>query len=519
MGRWRCIRCQFYGNQMPISAQKPMPDSALTASSPVPASLTRPQRPFTSRKKLLLEQAEKLANERDRWAGRHPYYYEEEWRYMRFLVPPGKRVLELGCGNGNLLNALRPSEGVGVDFSPTKIARAKAAYPHLTFICDDVENLTDAPEFATKFDVIVISDTIGSLDDCLATFHDLHRFCKPETRLIVSYYTRLWDPFLLLYTKLAASHRFVRRNWLTNQDIVNILQLADFDVIKREWRMLSPFRLFGLGRLINRFVATLPLVRKLCLRNYVVARPRPISLDTQLSVSIVIPCRNERGNIEAAVRRIPPFCPSIEIIFVEGNSSDGTWDEVQRVKHAYRQLRIKTFQQNGKGKGNAVIKGFAEATGDVLMILDADLTMPPEDLPKFYDALSSGKGEFINGSRLVYPMENEAMQFLNHIANYIFARLFSFLLNQRYTDTLCGTKVLMRRDYEEIARNRSYFGDFDPFGDFDLIFGAAKSNLKTAEVPIRYAAREYGETNVSRFRHGILLLRMVIFAFLKLKAL
>ncbi len=347
---------------MPISAQKPGPNSALKASSPGTSSLTRLQRPFSARKALLLEQAEKLAYERDRWVDRHPYYFEEEWRYMRFLLTPGKRVLDLGCGNGHLLNALQPSEGVGVDFSPTKIAQARKAYPRLTFICADIENLNDAPELAGKFDVIVMSDTIGSLDDCLATFQDLQRLCKPETRLIVSYYTRLWDPLLLLYTKLAASHRFVRRNWLSNQDIANILRLADFDVIKREWRMLSPFRLFGLGRLINRFVATLPLIRKLGLRNYVVARPRPLPLDTPLSASIVIPCRNERGNIEAAVRRIPRFCPNIEIIFVEGSSSDGTWEEVQRVTRDYPQHDIKAFQQSGKGKGDAVRKGFAEAT-------------------------------------------------------------------------------------------------------------------------------------------------------------
>lgn len=499
-----------------------MPPSVSTPNSNVAKSTavaSKSQRPFSHRKKLLLEQAEKLAYERDNWVARHPFYYEEEWRYLRFLVPPGKRVLDLGCGNGNLLNTLQPSEGVGVDFSPTKIARAKAAHPHLTFICDDVENLNNAPELAEKFDFIIISDTIGSLDDCLATFQGLHRFCKPETRLIVSYYTRLWDPFLLLYTKLAASHRFVRRNWLSNQDIANILQLADFDIVKREWRLLSPFRLLGLGRLINRFVATLPVIRKLSLRNYAVARPLPEQKARPLSASVVIPCRNERGNIEAAVQRIPPFSPNIEIIFVEGNSSDGTWEEVLRVKKAHPQLNIKTFQQAGKGKGDAVRKGFAEATNDLLMILDADLTMPPEDLPKYYDAIAAGKGEFINGSRLVYPQESDAMQLLNHIANYLFARMFSFLLNQRYTDTLCGTKVLLRRDYEEIARNRAYFGDFDPFGDFDLIFGASKMNLKTAEVPIRYAAREYGQTNISRFSHGWLLLRMVGFAFIKLKAL
>jgi glycosyltransferase involved in cell wall biosynthesis len=179
---------------------------------------------------------------------------------------------------------------------------------------------------------------------------------------------------------------------------------------------------------------------------------------------------------------------------------------------------IKAFKQSGTGKGDAVRKGFSEASGDVLMILDADLTMPPENLPKFYDALVSGKGEFINGSRLVYPLEKDAMRFLNLCANYLFALAFTFLLNQRHTDTLCGTKVLMRRDYDEIIRNRAYFGEFDPFGDFDLLFGASKLNLTTAEVPIRYTAREYGETQISRFRHGLLLLRMVIFAFRKLKA-
>lgn len=235
-------------------------------------------------------------------------------------------------------------------------------------------------------------------------------------------------------------------------------------------------------------------------------------------MSVVVPCRNERGNIDAIVRRIPHFCSDIEIIFVEGNSSDGTWEEVLRVKTAYPNLNIRAFQQPGKGKGDAVRKGFAEARGDVLMILDADLTMPAEDLPKYYDAIATGKGEFINGSRLIYPMDDRAMQFLNYIANHLFARAFSYLLNQRYTDTLCGTKVLRRQDYDEIARNRTYFGNFDPFGDFDLIFGAAKLNLKTAEVPIRYAAREYGQTNISRFYHGWLLLRMIAFAFIKFKA-
>jgi glycosyltransferase involved in cell wall biosynthesis len=237
----------------------------------------------------------------------------------------------------------------------------------------------------------------------------------------------------------------------------------------------------------------------------------------KLSATVVVPCRNEEGNIEAAVQRIPRFCEDLEIVFVEGNSQDNTLAEIERVIRGYPSLDIKLLVQEGVGKGDAVRKGFAHARGDILMILDADLTMPPEELPKFYEAIASGKGEFINGSRLVYPMEGQAMKFLNFWANRVFALLFTWLLNQRYTDTLCGTKVLKKSFYRKIEANRAYFGEFDPFGDFDLIFGAAKLNLKTVEIPIRYADREYGETQISRFRHGWLLVKMVIFAFRKLK--
>jgi glycosyltransferase involved in cell wall biosynthesis len=233
----------------------------------------------------------------------------------------------------------------------------------------------------------------------------------------------------------------------------------------------------------------------------------------------LIPCRNERGNIENAILRMPRFGSAQEILFVEGNSSDGTFEECERVRDAYGDSwDITVLKQDGKGKGDAVRKGFAAAKHDVLMILDADLTMPPEALPKYHAVIESGKAEFVNGTRLVYPMENEAMRPLNFIANRCFAYLFSYLVNTRLTDTLCGTKVLMRKDYEVIARERAYFGNFDPFGDFDLIFGAAKQNLKIIETPIHYKARTFGETQISRFRDGWLLLKMVWFAYRKLKA-
>ena len=472
-----------------------------------------------NRKQEILDAAQKRANERANWIKKNKYFFEEDWRYLRFLVPEGKRVLELGCGTGALLNAVRPSEGVGVDFSERMIECGKAQHPHLLFFCGDAERLEDIRGLQGTFDVIILPDTVGVLDDCLQAFKDLHRLCRPETRVIVTYHSPLWGPLSMLYARLRTGQPSIPQNWLSSADIANMLELADFEVIKREWRLLSPFRLLGLGRLINRFIATLPLVRQCCLRTYVVARPRPTSLPNDQPVSVIVPCRNERGNIEPAVRRLPGLSADMEIVFVEGGSSDGTWEEIQRVRAAHPDRDIKAFRQPGKGKGDAVRLGLSRARGDVLMILDGDLTMPPEELTKYYDALQSGKGEFINGSRLVYPLEKQAMRLLNQVANQIFALLFTYLLNQRYTDTLCGTKVLRRSDYREIERNRDYFGNFDPFGDFDLIFGASKLNLKTAEVPIRYKGREYGETQISRFRHGWLLLRMAWIAFMRMKAL
>lgn len=474
--------------------------------------------PVSARKRAIRELSERLSPEREKWLGRNAFFHDEDIRYMRFLIPEGLRVLDLGCGTGKLLAALKPSRGVGVDFSSGMIEVARSRHPDLEFLVGDVEDPGCIASLEGPFDIIIMSDTVGSLDDCEETFASLHQLCTRETRIVIAYYSRMWEPILNVAEKLGLMMPHLQQNWLSTEDIGNLLRLADFEVVKREWRQLIPKKLFGLGRLFNRYLAPLAIVRRACLRNYVVARPVRNKALGSLSTTVLIPCRNERGNIEAAIQRLPQFCEDMEIIYVEGHSKDGTLDEIHRVIAKYPEKDIKVFVQDGKGKGDAVRKGFANARGDVLMILDADLTVPPEALPKFYRALVTGKGEYINGTRLVYPMEDQAMRFLNLLANQIFAWLFSWLLNQRFTDTLCGTKVLTKRHYEQISANRHYFGDFDPFGDFDLIFGAAKMNLKVVEVPIAYASRTYGETQISRFRHGWLLLRMVVFAFRKLKA-
>ena len=489
-------------------------DGAEFATGPAPVPM------MSERKRKILAITEKLAPDIEAWRQRNRYFHDEDARYLQFLIRPGVRVLELGCGNGDLLASLSPSVGVGIDFSPAMVALAKQRHPAHEFILGDVENAETIRSLGPEpFDVILLSDTIGSLEDIQQSFELIHQLCTTETRIVVSYYSRFWEPIIRLAERVGLKMPTRTQNWLSTDDIRAILALADFEEIKQEWRQILPKRLLGLGPLVNRFLGALPLLRKLSVRTYLVLRSRRVLSTRQPSLSVIVPCRNERGNIEAAVRRLPQIAPMQEIIFIEGHSQDGTLDEINRVIAAYPHLRIKAAVQDGKGKGDAVRKGFDMAEGDLLMILDADLTMPPEDLGKYYDVLASGKGEFVNGSRLVYPMEDEAMRFLNLLANRVFAILFSYLLNQRFTDTLCGTKALSRAHYRQLVAGRSYFGNFDPFGDFDLIFGAAKLNLKSLEVPIRYMARTYGETQISRFRHGLLLLRMVIFAWWKLKAI
>jgi len=483
----------------------PKQDGAVAAVSP--------------RKRILRDQAEASAGEQYLGGKYNASYREDDLKFTRFLIPPGKRVLELGCGRGDMLATLKPSYGVGVDFSGRAIERARALHPDLHFILGDAEDPATLAAIEGPFDYVVIADTIGMFEDIDGTLRLVRDLCEPSTRIVIAYYSHLWEPVLKFAELLGLKSPQSQVNYVATVDFLNLMDLADFEVIRQEQRQLIPLRLFGLGPLINRYIAPLPGIRRLCLRTYLIGRPIQQFPDRKYSASVLIPCRNERGNIENAVLRMPRFGSAQEILFVEGNSSDGTFEECERVRDAYKgEWDIRVLKQDGKGKGDAVRKGFAAAKNDVLMILDADLTMPPEALPKYHAVIESGKAEFVNGTRLVYPMENEAMRPLNFIANRCFAYLFSYLVNTRLTDTLCGTKVLLRRDYEVLARERGYFGNFDPFGDFDLIFGAAKMNLKIIETPIHYKARTFGETQISRFRDGWLLLKMVWFAYHKLKA-
>jgi len=446
------------------------------------------------------------------------YYHDEISRLWQFYITPGDRVLEVGCGRGDLLAALDSKRGVGVDFSGRVVGRARSKYPSVRFVQAKAQNFA----LRERFDIVVMSDLVGYLEDVQSAFQNLHHCMSPCSRLLVNFYNHLWEPGLKLAEHFHLKAPAGIQNWLSLTDVTNLLRLAGFEPITSGYRFLFPYKVPIIAAIVNRFLAKLPLVRKFCLVQYVVARPAsvcPPDWETRYSCSVIIPTRNEVGNIAGLFERVPFMGKATELIFVDGNSTDGTVEEIERriaVHQGPMTLHL-IHQGAARGKADAVRKGFEAATGDILMVLDSDLTMPPEELPKYYRAIATGQAELVNGCRLVYPMEQQAMRLVNYAGNKFFSMAFSWLLGQPIRDTLCGTKVLSRRDYEKIKAGREFFGDFDPFGDFDLLFGAARTARKIVDLPIRYRERVYGETKISRWRHGWLLIRMCGIAFVRFK--
>lgn len=445
------------------------------------------------------------------------FYHQLLEKYYQFLIPPGLRILELGCGQGDLLASLKPSIGVGVDFSGEAILSGSKKHPDLRFVQADANNCS----LEGTFDVVVFSDLVNDLWDVQCVFENLRSLCHRRTRLTLNFYNNLWRIPLSIVKQIGLGASVLEQNWFAPNDIFNLLNLSGFEVIKFMPAILFPLRVPFISSFANRFLANIIPFRWFTLTNFVVARPAmyqsQVSLPEEPSISVIIPAKNESGNIEGILKRMPDLGNNAELVFVEGNSSDDTYETIKRLIGEFPERTCRLYRQPARGKGDAVRLGFEKAKGDVLIILDADLTVPPEDLPRFIHALVSGGGEFINGVRLVYPADEKAMRFFNIMGNKFFSLMFSWLLGQPIKDTLCGTKALWKRDYESISANRAYFGDFDPFGDFDLLFGAAKLNLKIVEMPVRYRFRTYGKSNINRWRHGLALFKMVFFAARRIK--
>jgi SAM-dependent methyltransferase len=447
----------------------------------------------------------RIAPQRERWVRKNRYYYGAIQRLLRFIVEPHKRVLELGCQTGHLISAVEPSVGVGVEASESFVAIARRNYPKLEFSCADPEDAS----FDEKFDY-VIANHIFDTEDMQTSFERIRTHCTAQTRVLVINYNQLWEPILELAGKIGLRSPCAEPNWVSDTDVRGFLFLSGFRHLRTHRILLFPKYVPLLSAFLNDFVAKLPGLRRLCMIQVIVARPEPHAVnESETSVSVIVPCRNEHGNVQAAVERIPEMGRHTEIIFCDDRSTDGTADEVRRMQALYAWRDIRLVDGPGICKAENVWTGFRAASGDVLMILDADLTVMPEELPFFLRALVRGRGEFINGSRLVYPIPKTAMKFFNRLGNKVFGVVFSYLLNQRFKDTLCGTKALWRRDWLRIEKNLGTWGMRDLWGDYELILGASRLHLEVTEVPVHYQERIFGVTKMTRvIANGMRMLRI-----------
>ena len=462
----------------------------------------------------------KIAVRREEWINRNRYYYELLNRLLRFLVEPQKRVLSVRCGTGNLLAVVQPVKGKGIDICPeiVEIAQQRNRSFEFAVAFPDKEEFRRAFGPEEKFDYILFND-IGDTVDILQALRNLKPLCQRHTRVLVITYNRLWEPLVTFAEWIGMKVPRTEQNWLSTLDIANLLQLAGFEALETHRVVILPKYVPVVSAFLNRFCARLPLLKRLCMTQVVVGRlvPPPVPKE-ELSVSVIIPCKDEMGNVEDAAQRIPELGRQTEIIFCDDQSTDGTAEEVLRVQSLYLDKDIRLERGPGVCKSRNVWTGFDAATGDILMILDADLTTIPEELPYFVDVIASGQAEFVNGSRLVYPVPKGAMTTANMLGNKFFSVAFTYLLGQHVKDTLCGTKVFWRSDWERIKPMLGSWGIEDRWGDYELLFGAAKLNLKILDLPVHYQERIYGSTKMTKvFRNGLVMLRMCWHGFLKLK--
>ncbi len=467
-----------------------------------------------AKRQSILHSAEDNAAHRDYHIGRNEHFYSLVGRELKTLLGDAGRLLFIRCQTGKLIEYVQAASVTGVEVSPKMIDLARQRHPQSAFhVMDPEKELPEGP-----FDTILIQDTTDMVD-IQAMLSRIHDVCLPHTRVIIYTYNHFWEPLVSLAEKSNLKTPKVEPNWLSVRDYEGLLRLSNFEMLRVSRRVLMPFGVPLLAPLINKFIAWMPGLDRLNLCHFIIARPaaqpRPAS---DFKISVIIPCKDEKGNVRSAVERMPELGRETEIIFCDDKSTDGTPDQVRLMQAEFPHKNIRLVDGPAISKSRNVWAGFRAATGDILLILDADLTVMPEELPRFIEAIVSGKGEFINGSRLVYPMQGQAMKFMNMLGNKGFATLFSYLLGSPVRDTLCGTKVLWRRDWEKISGMIDTWGAEDRWGDYELLFGAAKLNLRIVDMPVHYQERMYGSTKMTRvFKNGLVMLRFCWAAFLKLK--
>lgn len=452
---------------------------------------------------------DRLAREYPEWKRRNLYYYSKLTQFYRKVIPPGKDVLDIGCRDGELLKAVEPLTGVGIDVSEGMIEIARRNCSHLRFFPMKSESI----ELEGKFDYIIMSNVIGYISDLWLLFEQIKPLTKFNTEIVISSSNPLMEPLLKLGERLGMKSSEGPVNRFYMEDIMNLLRLNDFGIVDWGHELSLPRRIPLVSEMVNRYASKVRFLRNFSFLQYIIARPgRTMARAESLSCSVVIPCHNEKENIRECVGRVPLLGKATEIVIVDDGSTDSTADEVKKFigKNPDKNLKLISHFPN-RGKGFAVREGFKAASGDILMILDADMAVSPEELTRFFKPIVEGKAEAVNGTRMVYMMEKQAMPYLHLFGNKIFSIIFTWLMGQRITDTLCGTKAIFRKDFRRMEIGRC------PWGDFDILLGIAKLRLKMVEMPVHYKARRAGKSKMKTFRHGLLLIETCLYGFKELK--
>lgn len=434
---------------------------------------------------------------------RHRYYYTQIQRLLKFLIPPGKSILYFGCYREDVIYSLDASSSVVINEEvDERISKNKSVeFVHCKYHLYNPQQ---------EYDYIILDTVIGKTENINLLLRNISSACSSHTRIIIHQENYLWRPLLNFAASFGLKKQEKTQNWLSIKDVETYLETAGFESTRVYKKNIFPLKAGFLGPILNHFFSTIPVLDFLKLDQFIVGRfNKPFTqLKSSSSLSICLTVKDEEHNIEPIVSSLPVLCENQEILFVEGNSTDNTAKEIERMKMLFPHKNIRLIKQPGKGQGDAIHTGFKEAKGEIIILYEGDGTSEPYDIQYFYEAIEAGRFEFIEGSRFVYPLSHKCMPLANKIGNVVFAKWFSFFLNQRTTDVLSGIKAIRKKDYEKIYNTWGFLGIPDPFGDFELLFGSARYGLKIGEIPIRYKPRVFGESKTSVFKHGWYLLKM-----------
>ncbi len=355
-----------------------------------------------------------------------------------------------------------------------------------------------------KYKTIILTDLFEVSTDILELLSMVNKLLGKDGIIVICSINQKWNRILNLFERLNLKDGNQKRLFINSTIVLNIAKVTGLEFVTQRNKQIFPFRMLGLGSLINNILEILFFPFSFGIRIYsILNQQEKFNEEKKYSKSIIIPAKNEEKNLKPLLNQIPELEEDHEIILAIGDSEDKTYEVAKEIKEARCwPFEVKVIKQTGKGKANAVWEAVEEASKEVIIILDADISVNPETIVQFNSVIDTGKASFVNGTRLIYGMESGAMRIVNNLGNRIFQYIVSIIIGQKITDSLCGTKVFFRKDFNKIKLWKELVQMKDPFGDFDMIFTAGYFGLKILEIPVRYQARVYGVTQIKRFRDG-----------------